>query len=60
MTPDQDRMLREMWEQIRQGWPQLGTSADGKPLTLVDGVAALRAEVDRLSALVADLIQARK
>lgn len=41
---------REIWDQLRgidgKGWPQLGTNADGQALTLVDGVAALRRDVN--------------
>lgn len=44
LTPDQDRMLREVWEQLRgpkgQGWPQLGRNDKGQSLTPVDAVAA--------------------
>lgn len=52
MTPEQDRIQREIWEQLRgpdgEGWPQLGTTADGHALTLVDAVAAIRADLDQL------------
>jgi len=45
MTPEQDRMLREVWEQLRgpggKGWPQLGKNAQGQNLTPVDKLAAL-------------------
>ncbi len=45
MTPDDRKMLREVWEQLRgpqgKGWPQLGKNADGDNLSLVDGVAEL-------------------
>lgn len=53
MTPEQDRLLREVWEQLRgpngEGWEQLGQNADGHNLTLVDAVAALRDDVDNLT-----------
>ena len=37
------------------GWKQLGQTADGKNLTLVDGVAAARLDIDRIKKIVADL-----
>lgn len=48
MTPEQERLLREVWEQVRQGWPQLGHNDQGQPLTLVDAVAELAATVAEL------------
>lgn len=45
MTPEQEQMLREVWEQLRgpagNGWPQLGQNDAGQNLTLVDGLAKL-------------------
>lgn len=53
MTEDDRRMLREIHDQLLgpagKGWPQLGKNAKGQNLTLVDGVAALRADVDALA-----------
>ena len=54
LTDDEQNELlwktREIWDQLRgidgKGWPQLGTNADGQALTLVDGVAALRRDVN--------------
>ena len=54
LTDDEQHELlwktREIWDQLRgidgKGWPQLGTNADGQALTLVDGVAALRRDVN--------------
>lgn len=55
MTPEQDQIMRDIWEQLRgpggKGWPQLGTTVDGHALTLVDGIAAVR---DDLAALQED------
>jgi GH25 family lysozyme M1 (1,4-beta-N-acetylmuramidase) len=49
LTDDEQRELltktREVWEQVRQGWPQLGTNAKGEPLTMVDAVAAVKVKV---------------
>ncbi|MFE3196274.1 C39 family peptidase [Nocardia sp. NPDC059240] len=48
-TDDDRRMLREIWEQLRgpnaEGWPQLGTNAEGKNMTPVDALAEIRATV---------------
>ena len=53
MSPEDRRRLREVWDQLRgpsgKGWPQLGTDDAGRPLTLVDAVAALRAELAELN-----------
>jgi len=44
--------IQEIWRQLRgpsgNGWPQLGQTEDGRNLTLVDAVAALRADVARI------------
>lgn len=49
-TDEDRRIQREIWEQLRgpggKGWPQLGKNADGQNLTLVDGIAALRRDVN--------------
>ncbi|MBF6172663.1 DUF1906 domain-containing protein [Nocardia blacklockiae] len=66
LTPEQDAILRDIQIQQRgpglSGWPQLGTDAEGRNRTLVDGVAAaltqiaeLRTEVSDLEATVAEL-----
>jgi hypothetical protein len=50
-TDDDRTMLREVWEQLRgpggNGWPQLGQSADGANLTLVDAVAEIKKEGEK-------------
>lgn len=52
MNADQNRMLQEIWDQLRgpggKGWPQLGQNEKGQNLTLIDAIAALRADVDEL------------
>lgn len=52
--------VNDLWTQLRgpsgDGWSQLGKNSEGKNLTLVDGVAALRHDVARLTDLVAELI----
>ena len=44
--------IQEIWRQLRgpggKGWPQLGQNQQGQNLTLVDAVAALRADVARI------------
>lgn len=44
--------IQEIWKQLRgpqgQGWEQLGQNSKGQNLTLVDAVAALRADVARI------------
>lgn len=44
--------IQEIWRQLRgpagKGWPQLGTNDKGQNLTLVDAIAALRADVARI------------
>lgn len=45
-TDDDRRMLTEVWEQVRNGWPQLGTNDKGEPNTLVDGVASIKKTVE--------------
>lgn len=47
MTPEQARQLEYVYGQLRP-WPQLGKNDKGQDLTLVDAVAALRADVRRL------------
>lgn len=52
MNADQNRMLQEIWDQLRgpggKGWPQLGQNDKGENLTVIDAIAALRADVDNL------------
>lgn len=66
MTPEQDAVLRDIQVQLRgpglAGWPQLGTDADGRHLTLVEGLAAalrrigeLEGDTEALRAQVAEL-----
>lgn len=42
--------VTDIWEQLRgpqaRGWPQLGQNGQGEDLTLVDGIAALRADTE--------------
>ncbi|MEV0947856.1 hypothetical protein [Rhodococcus sp. NPDC049939] len=40
-SDDDRRLLRELHQRIRTGWPQLGTNDKGEPLTLVDALADL-------------------
>ncbi|MCQ4120412.1 M15 family metallopeptidase [Rhodococcus tibetensis] len=47
MTPEQDRLLRYVAEQLGP-WSQLGKNAKGQDLTLVDAVAQLRHDVAEL------------
>jgi len=46
---DLARKIDEIHIQIRSGWSQLGHNQLGQPLTLVDGVAALRQQVAELA-----------
>ena len=43
---------RDIWTQLRgpggKGWPQLGKNDQGQNLTMVDGIAAVRADVNRV------------
>ncbi|MEU8896301.1 glycoside hydrolase domain-containing protein [Nocardia sp. NPDC048505] len=52
VTPEQDAVLRDIQVQLRgpdlAGWPQLGTDAEGRYLTLVDGVASALRRIDEL------------
>lgn len=52
MNADQNRLLQEIWDQLRgpggKGWPQLGQNEKGQNLTVIDAIAALRADVDEL------------
>ena len=52
MNADQNRLLQEIWDQLRgpggKGWPQLGQNEKGQNLTIIDAIAALRADVDEL------------
>lgn len=42
VAQDNDKLIQEIWEQVRQPWPQLGQNAAGENLTLVDAVAAMK------------------
>ncbi|EGT5592372.1 N-acetylmuramoyl-L-alanine amidase [Corynebacterium striatum] len=48
----QIKAIQEIWTQLRgpggKGWEQLGQNAQGQNLTLVDAIAALRADVARI------------
>lgn len=59
LTPEQDAILRDIQIQQRgpglAGWPQLGTGADGRNRTLVDGVAAALAQIAELRTEIGDL-----
>ncbi|MGY4102996.1 glycoside hydrolase domain-containing protein [Nocardia sp. R16R-3T] len=59
VTPEQDALLRDIQIQLRgpglSGWPQLGTDAGGRHLTLVDGVAAVLQRIKELEDESADL-----
>ncbi|MFR9882494.1 GH25 family lysozyme [Corynebacterium striatum] len=48
----QIKAIQEIWTQLRgpggKGWAQLGQNAQGQNLTLVDAIAALRADVARI------------
>ncbi|KAA0916472.1 M23 family metallopeptidase [Dietzia sp. ANT_WB102] len=52
LNTDQHRMLQEIWDQLRgpggKGWPQLGKTEKGENLTLVDAIAEIRADLDKL------------
>ncbi|GAB2644796.1 hypothetical protein GCM10027088_21980 [Nocardia goodfellowii] len=52
VTPEQEEVLRDIQIQLRgpglAGWPQLGVDAEGRSLTLVDGVAAALRRIDEL------------
>ncbi|WP_028477629.1 hypothetical protein [Nocardia sp. CNY236] len=52
MTPEQETLLRDIQIQLRgpglSGWPQLGTGADGRHRTLVEGLAAALARIGEL------------
>ncbi|MEV6134987.1 hypothetical protein AB0L63_02730 [Nocardia sp. NPDC051990] len=57
--PEQDAVLRDIQIQLRgpglSGWPQLGTDAEGRYLTLVDGVAAVLQRIKELEDESAEL-----
>ncbi|WP_433199055.1 glycoside hydrolase domain-containing protein [Nocardia sp. CA-107356] len=59
VTPEQDAVLRDIQIQLRgpglSGWPQLGTDAEGRNRTLVDGVAAALQRIQELEQESADL-----
>ena len=51
-----DKRVRELWDQLVKGWPQLGTNAKGDPLTLVDSQADQTARLARLEAKLDQLL----
>ncbi|WP_167465301.1 DUF1906 domain-containing protein [Nocardia brasiliensis] len=59
VTPEQEAVLRDIQIQLRgpglAGWPQLGTDAQGRNRTLVDGLAAAMARIDELTDEVGEL-----
>ncbi|WP_433563288.1 DUF1906 domain-containing protein [Nocardia sp. CA-151230] len=59
LTPEQDEVLRDIQTQLRgpglNGWPQLGTDAQGRDRTVVDGLAAALAQIDELRTEISDL-----
>ncbi|MEC3917059.1 DUF1906 domain-containing protein [Nocardia sp. CDC160] len=59
LTPEQDQILRDIQTQLRGpglgGWPQLGTDAQGRDRTVVDGLAAALARIDELRTEISDL-----
>src|SRR5690606_26794008 len=58
-TPEQDAVLRDIQVQLRgpslAGWPQLGTDADGRARSLVDGLALALRRIEELTAETAEL-----
>ncbi|MGO4615772.1 hypothetical protein AB4305_15490 [Nocardia sp. 2YAB30] len=52
VTPEQEAVLRDIQIQLRgpdlSGWPQLGTEANGRHRTLVDGLAAALIRIEQL------------
>ncbi|MFI2474110.1 glycoside hydrolase domain-containing protein [Nocardia xishanensis] len=59
MTPEQDAVLRDIQTQLRgpglAGWPQLGTDAEGRHLTMVDGLAAALSRIDEMQRRIDEL-----
>ncbi|MFE9325205.1 glycoside hydrolase domain-containing protein [Nocardia sp. NPDC052278] len=59
VTPEQEAVLRDIQIQLRgpelSGWPQLGSDAEGRYRTLVDGVAAALQRIKELEDESADL-----
>jgi len=59
VTPEQDAVLRDIQVQLRgpslAGWPQLGTDADGRARSLVDGLALALRRIEELTAETAEL-----
>ncbi len=59
VTPEQEAVLHDIQIQLRgpglSGWPQLGTDAEGRYRTLVDGVAAALQRIKELEDESADL-----
>lgn len=54
-------VVNQVWEQLRgmggRGWVQLGQNASGADLTLVDGVAAMKQDVEYIKLKVEELCQ---
>jgi hypothetical protein len=46
--------VRDIWDQLRgpdgAGWPQLGQNGQGRNLTPVDAIAAIKTDVESLRA----------
>ncbi|WP_018024074.1 C39 family peptidase [Corynebacterium ulceribovis] len=63
-TPHAMNLLKEIWTQLRgpggKGWLQLGKNAKGQNLSLVDGVAACRADIAALTKKIDDLKEGLK
>ena len=55
-----DQKVNEMWEQVARGWKQLGTNADGEPLTLVDSQAEQNARLERLEQKLDQLLDSKE
>ncbi|WP_406266348.1 biogenesis of lysosome-related organelles complex 1 subunit 2 [Nocardia sp. NBC_00881] len=59
MTPEQEAVLRDIQIQLRgpdlSGWPQLGTEANGRHRTLVEGLAAALIRIEQLESESAEM-----
>ncbi|MFD7847482.1 glycoside hydrolase domain-containing protein, partial [Nocardia sp. NPDC059764] len=59
LTPEQDAALHDIQIQLRgpglNGWPQLGTDAQGRNRTVVDGLAAALTRIDELRTEISEL-----
>lgn len=47
-----DQKVDEIRKQLVEGWKQLGTNAEGKPLTMVDALAEVKADVAEIRRLL--------